>query len=117
MLIKKKKQQKRFKSPVCGFLIDVVKTKDFGIVKADNIGVTGRHYHKKTTEVYHLLAGELTLEVKEKGKKQKKIKLQSGDVLVLQPFDIHKIVKASNKNELIVTCVPGWREDDEISIE
>ncbi len=117
MLIKKKKQQRRFKSPVCGFLIEVVKTKGFGIVKAENIGVTGKHYHKKTTEVYHLLSGELTLEVKEKGKKEKKIQLQSGDVLVLQPFDIHKIIKASNRNELIVTCVPDWREDDEISVE
>lgn len=117
MLIKKKKQQKSFKSPICGFLINVVKTKDFGIVKANNIGITGKHYHKKTTEVYHLLSGELTLEVKEKGKKQKKIQLQSGDVLVLQPFDIHKIIKASDKNELIVTCVPDWRKDDEISVE
>ena len=117
MLIKKKKQQKRFKSPICGYLIDVIKTKDFGIVKANNIGVTGKHYHKKTTEVYHLINGELTLEVKEKGKKEKKIQLKSGDVLVLQPFDIHKIVKASNRNELIVTCVPDWREDDEISVE
>ena len=117
MLIKKKKQQKRFKSPICGYLIDVIKTKDFGIVKANNIGVTGKHYHKKTTEVYHLINGELTLEVKEKGKKEKKIQLKSGDGLVLQPFDIHKIVKASNRNELIVTCVPDWREDDEISVE
>jgi len=117
MLIKKRKQQKKFKSPICGFLIDVVKTKDFGIVKAENIGVTGKHYHKKITEVYHLLSGELTLEIKEKGKKEKKIELKSGDVLVLQPFDIHKIIKASSKNELIVTCVPDWREDDEIRVK
>ncbi|MCK4818910.1 cupin domain-containing protein [bacterium] len=117
MLIKRKKQQKKFKSPICGFLIDVVRTKDFGIVKADNIGITERHYHKKTTEVYHLLTGELTLEVKERGKKEKKIQLESGDVLVLQPYDIHKIIKASSRNELIVTCVPDWREDDEITVE
>lgn len=117
MLVKKKNQQKKFKSPVCGFLVDVVKTKDFGIVKAENIKVTGKHYHKKTTEVYHLLSGELVLEIKEKGKKEKKIQLKSGDVLVLHPFDIHKIIKASNKNELIVTCVPDWREDDEICVE
>ncbi len=117
MLVKKKKQQKRFKSPVCGFLIDVAKTKDFGIVKANNIGITGKHYHKKTTEVYHLISGELTLEVKEKGKKEQKIQLKSGDALILQPYDIHKIIKASSRNELIVTCVPDWREDDEINVE
>lgn len=117
MLIKRKKQQIKFKSPVCGFLIDVIKTEDFGIVKAENIGITGKHYHKKTTEVYHLLSGELTLEIKEKDKKEKKVQLKSGDVLVLQPFDIHKVIKASDKNELIVTCVPDWREEDEINVE
>lgn len=72
---------------------------------------------KKTTEVYHLISGELTLEVKEKGKKEKKIQLRSGDALVLQPYDIHKIIKASKKNELIVTCDPDWQENDEISVE
>lgn len=117
MLIKRKKQQKRFKSPICGYLIDVVKTKDFGIVKANNIGITGKHYHKKTTEVYHLMAGELTLEVKEKGKKEKTVQLKPGDALVLQPHDVHKIIKASSRNRLIVTCVPDWREDDEIAVE
>ncbi len=117
MIIKRKKQQKKFESPICGFLIDVAKTNDFGIVKAENIGVTGRHYHKKTTEVYHLISGELTLEIKEKGKEEKKVQLKSGDALVLQPYDIHKIVKASSNNELIVTCVPDWREEDEISVE
>lgn len=117
MLIKRKKQQKKFKSPICGYLIDVVKTKDFGIVKANNIGITGKHYHKKTTEVYHLITGELTLEVKEKRKEEKKVQLKPGDVIVLEPYDTHKIIKASKKNELIVTCVPGWREDDEISVE
>ena len=103
MLIRRKKQQKSFKSPICGVLIDVVKTKDFGIVKANKIGVTGRHYHKKTTEVYHLLSGKLTLEIKEKNKTETKIHLKSGDVLVLQPLDIHKIIKASDKNELKFT--------------
>lgn len=117
MIIKRKSQQKKFKSPICGYLVDVVKTEDFSLVKADNIGVTGKHYHKKTTEVYHLIKGEVTLEVKEKGKKEVKIALKSGDVLVLQPYDIHKVVSASKKNELIVTCVPDWREDDEIVVE
>lgn len=107
----------KIKSPVCGFLTDVVKTGEFGIVKAENIGVTGRHYYKKTTEVYHLLSGELALEIKERNKKQKRVELKSGDVLVLQPFDIHKIIKASPKNKMIVTCVPDWLEEDEINVE
>ncbi|MFH1899031.1 MAG: cupin domain-containing protein [Patescibacteria group bacterium] len=117
MLIKKKKQQVKFKSPVCGFLIDIIKTGKFGIVKAENIGITGRHYHKKTTEVYYLLSGEIVVEVKEKNKKEKKVKLEAGDVLVLQPYDIHKIIKASDKNQMIVTCVPDWQEEDEINVE
>ncbi len=116
MLFKKKNHQKKFKSPICGYLIDVVKTKDFSIVKAENIGVTGKHYHKKMDEVYHLISGWITLEIKEKGKKEKIVQLKAGDVLLLQPFDEHKIIKASKKNELIVTCVPPWREDDEISV-
>jgi mannose-6-phosphate isomerase-like protein (cupin superfamily) len=117
MIIKRKNQQKKFKSPICGYLVDVVKTENFGIVKADNIEVTEKHYHKKTTEVYHLIEGEVTLEVKEKGKKEATVTLKSGDVLVLQPYDVHKVIKASKKNELIVTCVPDWREDDEIVVE
>lgn len=117
MLIKRKKQQIEFKSPVCGYLADIIKTKDFGIVRAENIGVTGKHYHKRLTEVYHLLSGEIVVEVKEKNKKEKRVNLKTGDVLVLQPFDIHKIIKASDKNELLVTCVPDWQEEDEISLE
>jgi mannose-6-phosphate isomerase-like protein (cupin superfamily) len=117
MLIKRKYQQKRFKSPICGYLVDIVKTKDFGIVRADSIGVTGKHYHKKSTEVYHLIKGEIAVEVKEKGKKEVVVTLKPGDVLVLQPHDIHKVVKASKSNELLVTCVPDWREDDEILVE
>jgi len=117
MIIKTKKQQIKFKSPVCGYLIDVVKTNDFGIVKAENIKITGKHYHKKTTETYYLLSGEISVEVKDKNKKETIVNLKAGDVLVLQPFDIHKIVKVSVKNELLVTCVPDWQENDEICLE
>jgi len=117
MKIKKRSQQEKFESPICGLLIDVVKTKDFSIVKAENIGVTGKHYHKKMDEVYYLISGWLILEVKEKGKKERTVQLKAGDVLLLQPFDTHKIIRTSKKNELIVTCVPPWREDDEISVK
>jgi len=117
MLIRRKKQQKRFKSPICGYLIDIVETEDFSIVKAENIGIIGKHYHKKMIEAYYLISGWLTLEVKEKDKKERTIQLKAGDVLLLQPFDTHKVIKASKKNELIVTCVPPWREDDEVNVE
>jgi mannose-6-phosphate isomerase-like protein (cupin superfamily) len=116
MIFKTKKQQIKFKSPACGYLIDVIKDKNFGIVKAENIKVTGRHYHKKATETYYLLSGEISVEVKEKNKKEKLVNLKTGDVLILQPYDVHKIVKVSDKNELLVTCVPDWREDDEICL-
>ena len=117
MIIKRKNQQKKLESSTCGQLFDVVKTEDFSIVKSVDIGVTGKHYHKGITEVYNLIKGEIALEVKEKAKKEVEIKLKSGDALVLQPGDIHKITKASESNELIITCVPAWCKEDEIVIE
>ena len=117
MIIKRKGNQTKIKSPSCGDLLEIVKTKDFGIVRAENIGITGRHYHRKLTEVSHLLSGEIEVEVGKKGGKVETVVLKSGDVLVLQPFDIHKIVKASKNNKMLVTCVPDWSEEDEINVE
>ena len=116
MIIKRKKDQKVIKSPLCGNLIEVIKNNSFGIVKAVNIGTTGKHYHKIATETYHLLSGELVILV-EKGNERSEVILKSGDVLVLEPFDVHKIVKASDRNEMIVTNVPEWQAVDEIEIK
>lgn len=117
MILKTKEEQLKFKSPVCGYLIDIVKDKDFGIVKAENIKITGKHYHKKTTEAYYLISGNIDIEIKEKDKKEKLVELKAGDVLVVQPFDIHKIVKVSNKNVLFIICVPDFRQSDEFCVD
>ena len=74
--------------------------------------VKKKNYLSKSEFIRHLIMEKL-----EKNKKEKRVKLNAGDVLVLQPFDIHKIIKASNKNEMLVTCVPDWREEDEINVE
>jgi len=68
------------------------------------------HYHKKTTEIYKVLRGELTV-----FKKNKEYKIKRGDELVIKPGEIHSNIG----NETWVECIsePGWTVDDYINLE
>ena len=118
MKIIRKKDQSKFESPLCGFLVDILRTEKFNIVKANNIGITGSHYHKKSIEVYYLLSGSITLQIRRKNNKNFiTLILKNEDVLLLEPYDIHQIIKASKKNELLVFNIPSWQEEDEFEVK
>lgn len=118
MKLGRRENQDETKSPASGVLKNIVHTEKFGIVSFDNIGVTGRHYHIKLEEVYLILSGEIIVEVKEKGENIcRRVELKRGDVLLLQPGDVHKIIETSKENKLLVFCIPDWQEEDEIIVD
>ena len=112
------RDQSEERTPDCGVLKNIFHSEEFGVVKFDNIGVTGRHYHRKLKEVYCLLKGTIVVEVHEKGTKfSRKVKLNEGEALLLYPGDIHKVIKVSKVNSLLVFCIPDWRKSDEILVK
>ena len=68
------------------------------------------HYHKKTTETYEVLKGELTLTLDNKDKLLKK-----GDKVTIKPNTIHS---AKGKETWIKAySKPGWVHEDHILVK
>jgi len=65
------------------------------------------HLHKKSTEEYSVIRGELFLFVD-----GKKIFLKEGDTYIIHPHQIHW----AQGNETWVSCFsqPGWKQEDHI---
>ncbi|MDO8621411.1 MAG: cupin domain-containing protein [Candidatus Levybacteria bacterium] len=68
------------------------------------------HYHKKATEFYEILRGDLIITL---GKR--KYKLKKGDKFIIKPGEIH----SAKGNETWVSCLskPGWRPEDHILVK
>ena len=116
MIYKKAKDQKGFESPACGWMRDIVRHDDVNIVVADNIKPNKPHFHKKTIELYLVLKGSISIQVK-KGSEVTVVVLDQGDVLLLEPGECHQITKSSDDNQLLVVCTPAWSEEDEFIVE
>jgi quercetin dioxygenase-like cupin family protein len=53
----------------------------------------GNHYHKKTLELFYILEGEIGVTIKNlKTNKAKKINLEAGNILLIEPFELHTFV-------------------------
>lgn len=65
------------------------------------------HFHKKQTEIFYFIntAGEFFVN-------EKKVKLQDGDVLVVEPGDIHKVSNKSNAVFEYIAYKFDWEEGD-----
>lgn len=100
----------------CGLmrkLTDATDFKDMDFVHVTIIDSTKRHYHKKLTEVYYVLKGEIDVEVDNKKERVKK-----DEMILIFPNINHKAWKTGKENaELLVACCPPWTEEDEILVE
>ena len=68
------------------------------------------HFHRKTTEIYQVIKGSLTLEIEDK-----KYYLKEGQQKTIKPNQIHS---AKGKQTWIkVTSHPGWSGKDQVFIE
>ncbi len=67
------------------------------------------HYHKKATEFYEILQGDLIITIGER-----KYKLKKGDKIIIKPGEIHSV----KGNETWVSCLskPGWKPEDHILV-
>ncbi|MBI4973104.1 cupin domain-containing protein [Candidatus Roizmanbacteria bacterium] len=74
------------------------------------IDETTPHYHKKSTETYEVIKGELDLIVE-----GKTYHLKPGESFTMQPQEIH----SAKGDETWVKCTskPGWNSDDHIRVE
>ena len=81
--------------------------KDIAIAVIDK---SESHYHKKSTEIYKVLKGKLTLIVD-----NQEYKLKEGDSITIKPGQIHSAIG----NETWVEChsEPGWTSEDHILID
>lgn len=68
------------------------------------------HYHKKATEFYEVLRGNLTITID-----KRKYKLRKGDKITIKPGKIHSV----KGNEVWVSCLskPGWKPEDHILVK
>lgn len=67
------------------------------------------HYHKKITETYEVLKGELDLTVEEKT-----YHLKPGESLTIQPGEIHSAM--GNETWIKCTAKPAWSAQDHIRV-
>lgn len=68
------------------------------------------HYHRKATEIYEVLKGNLSITIN--GKEHK---LKEGEKITIEPGKIH----FAKGNETWVSCLskPGWKLEDHILVK
>jgi mannose-6-phosphate isomerase-like protein (cupin superfamily) len=112
-----KKDQNVIDTHTCGILTEICFTRKSltGITQAQNIKPTTPHYHKQQTELFWVDKGEVTIKVESDGKVTE-TKVCEGEVLCIEPGEIHSITKASEVNRLILISTPAWTKDDEFVV-
>lgn len=114
MKVVRRSGQTEIETETCGLLTEVINSKDvpISIVLAENLQPTKPHYHKKAVEIYWVLEGEVELIVT-KGSEKKEVKLQNGDLVVIEKKEAHQVISASENNIVIVINSPPWEKSDE----
>ena len=67
------------------------------------------HYHKKSTETYEVMKGELMI-----NKDGREYKLREGDKLTIKPGEVHYAI--GNETWVKVYSSPGWIPEDHLLI-
>lgn len=110
MKIFKRKNQKEIKSDTCGLLVEALNSNDFNtsITLANDIKPTTAHYHKLSTEIYWVLEGEIKILID-----NVEINVDGGDLIIINPNEVHKVLSASKENKIGVISNPRWTKEDE----
>lgn len=74
------------------------------------IDKTAPHYHTKTTEIYEIVSGVLTLTVD--GQKHE---MKAGDALTIKPGQIHSAL--GNQTWIKCTARPAWTPEDHLMVK
>lgn len=95
----------------CEFLAEIEPTKDHEdhSVAVAIAGKSRAHYHNKTTEVYEVMTGNLTVFID-----GEKYELTERESVTINPGSIHWV--HSDEAWFMVTSTPGWTMDDHIII-
>jgi quercetin dioxygenase-like cupin family protein len=105
---------KQIQSDTCGSLIELLNDSNISvsITIAENLKPTKAHYHKSSTEIYWVEKGKLEIQVN----RIKKFRLGEGNILVINPNEIHEVINASEENRVIILNSPNWKKEDEYII-
>jgi len=97
----------------CGTMHKLTNAEDFSgmdIVHVTITDETKEHHHKKLTECYYILKGEVAVEID--GKTEN---MEQGSLIMIYPNTKHKARKIGREDaEILVVCCPPWSEEDEI---
>ncbi len=74
------------------------------------VGKSKPHYHKKTTEIYEVARGELTLEIE--GKRHI---LKKGEKITIKPNTVHSA--EGDECWFLTHSKPGWTFEDHIVVK
>lgn len=92
-------------------------TDDIGLARAEMVpGISGAHYHSRTTEYYLVLSGNGILKVKDPQGNLSEVELKAGVVVRIDPKEIHQ---TNNLESLVLEAItiPAWTAEDEIVVE
>ncbi len=69
--------------------------------------VTDTHFHKKQTEIFYFLNNNGYFVVN-----SKKLDINVGDILVIEPYDIHEVVNDKKEDFIYLAFKFDWVEND-----
>jgi len=76
-----------------------------------NQGINERHYHKHMFEIYLVANGESTVMID-----GREIDLKAGDMIVVEPNEVHSFIRNSDDYLHFVVNVP-FVKDDKVVVE
>jgi quercetin dioxygenase-like cupin family protein len=76
--------------------------KQVNVLKMNKGKTFGGHYHKKRTELFYVIQGELSMPDR---------KLHSGEAILIEPFDMHTFTACEDSIVLELLSTPFTEED------
>ena len=92
-----------------GKIIDLIENEKINAVTLITIkkgAVRGNHYHKKTWQWNYIVSGKMRLITKKPHKKIKKILLNTGDLALTEPGELHALIGVQNCKCLVFAKGP-----------
>ena len=110
-LIKKLKDTEEIKT-VCGNVKELIKSSDFkeaSVIIVTVNGETKKHWHKKLTEFYYILDGEIDLELDDAVEH-----CEEGTLVMIKPGTAHK---ARGNGHILEISLPAFDPNDLTVVE
>ncbi len=64
--------------------------REINYIESHSGSTRGGHYHKKTTELFFIMEGEIKVSVKHlKSQESKEITVRKGDIFIVEPLEVH----------------------------